>query len=184
MRVAASATGCAPVASVLRPCPVANTRVRADSLGGTSTTCSPSASSRFARCLPIPWHPSTAQIRSGQCFTFVSIAAYPAASVAYRPPPRMASSPAMISMVAERLCGSILMTTRFIPVLLPDPAAVRRGNGRAPLLRAEQTPLEPLPAPRQHPARAGQIRATRPAWAADVRATNRVPRPSLARHRS
>ena len=38
MRVAASATECASVASVLRPCPVANTRVRADSLGGTSTT--------------------------------------------------------------------------------------------------------------------------------------------------
>ena len=47
MRVAASATECASVASVLRPCPVANTRVRADSLGGTSTTCSPSASSRL-----------------------------------------------------------------------------------------------------------------------------------------
>ena len=35
------ATECASVASVLRPCPVVNTRARADSFGGTSTTCSP-----------------------------------------------------------------------------------------------------------------------------------------------
>ncbi|WP_375504910.1 hypothetical protein [uncultured Jatrophihabitans sp.] len=41
MRVPTSATECASVASVLRPCPVANTRVRADSFGGTSTTVSP-----------------------------------------------------------------------------------------------------------------------------------------------
>jgi hypothetical protein len=66
MRVAASATACASVASVLRPCPVANTRIRAGSLAGTSMTCSPSASSRLARCLPIPWHPSTAHTRPGR----------------------------------------------------------------------------------------------------------------------
>ena len=60
MRDATTATECASVASVLRPWPVANTRMRADSLGGTSTTCSPSAKSRFARCLPMPWHPSIA----------------------------------------------------------------------------------------------------------------------------
>jgi hypothetical protein len=46
IRVATSATECASVASVLRPGPVANTRARADSFGGTSTICSPSASSR------------------------------------------------------------------------------------------------------------------------------------------
>ena len=37
IRVPTSATECASVASVLRPCPVANTRARADSLAGTST---------------------------------------------------------------------------------------------------------------------------------------------------
>jgi len=67
------------------------------------------------------------------------------------------------------------MTTWLISVLLLDSAVGCRARGRAPLLRAEQTPLEPLPAPRQHPARAGQKRATRPAWAAELRATNRVP---------
>lgn len=38
MRVATSATEWASVASVLRPCPVANIRIRADSFGGTSIT--------------------------------------------------------------------------------------------------------------------------------------------------
>ena len=75
------------MASVLRPCPVANTRVRADSLGGTSTTCSPSASSRLAMCPPMPWQPSIAQVRSGHRLASASIARYPAASVPYRPPP-------------------------------------------------------------------------------------------------
>jgi hypothetical protein len=96
MRVAASAKECASVASVLRPCPVANTRVRADSLGGKSTTCSPSASSLRAMCLPMPWHLSTAQVRSDLRRT----ARYPDASVPYRPPPSTASSEVMSSIVA------------------------------------------------------------------------------------
>src|SRR4029450_521619 len=55
--------------------------------------------------------------------------------------------------------------------------------GRAALLRAEQPPFEPLPALGRLPDCAGQKRATRPAWAADERATARTLRPSLARHR-
>jgi hypothetical protein len=86
----------------------------ADSLGGTSTTCSPSAISQFARCLPMPWHPSIAQVRSGQRRTARSIARYPEGLVSYRPPPSTASSPAMTSIVADRLCGSIPITTAFI----------------------------------------------------------------------
>jgi hypothetical protein len=46
VRNAPTATECASVASVLRPCPVENTRVRADSFAGTSTTVSPSLSRR------------------------------------------------------------------------------------------------------------------------------------------
>jgi hypothetical protein len=57
MRVPTSATECASVASVLRPWPVENTRTRADSFGGTSTTCSSSASRRVATCRPIRCSP-------------------------------------------------------------------------------------------------------------------------------
>jgi len=56
---------------------------------------------------------------------------------------------------------------------MPAPLVVRAW--RAPLLRAPQTPLEPLPPVERRPARAGQKRATRPAWAADGRATGRAP---------
>ena len=101
-----SAAECASVASVLRPCPVASTRVRADSLAGTSTTRSPSAISRIARCRPVPWQPPVAQCRTAR-----SIARQPEASVPYRPAPRTLSSPAMTSIAADRLCGSIPTTT-------------------------------------------------------------------------
>ena len=101
---------------------------------------------------------------------------------AYRPPPRTLSSAAITSIVADRLCGSIPITTVPICFSCPLPTALD-GPGGHRYSEHKQTPLEPLPAPRC-PARAGQMRATRPAWAADVRATNRAPRPSLARHRS
>jgi hypothetical protein len=83
-------------------------------LGGTSTTLSPPASSRLARCRPMRWQPSIAQVRSGHCFTAASMAWYPAGSVPYRPPPTTVSSLVMISIVADRLCGSIPMTTWLI----------------------------------------------------------------------
>jgi hypothetical protein len=59
------------------------------------------------------------------------------------PPPTTLSSVAMTSIVAERLCGSILMITwpiAFAPARFCCDLRARR----APLLRAEQTPLEPL----------------------------------------
>jgi hypothetical protein len=140
MRVATRATECASVASVLRPCPVANTRARADSFGGTSTTCSPSASSLLAMCPPMPWQPSIAHVRSGHRRARASIARYPAASVAYRSTPSTVSSPAMISIVAHRLCGSIPITTLLIRSSCSQLSYRAR---RAPLLRARQTPLEP-----------------------------------------
>src|SRR5665647_90056 len=60
----------------------------------------------------------------------------------------MVSSSAITSIVTDRLCGSIPMTTRpgwTIAVLRCSNRCGCRA-GRAPLLRAEQTPLEPLPA--------------------------------------
>jgi hypothetical protein len=59
----------------LRPLPVANTRTCADSLGGTSSTVSPSCTRRCARCLPMPLQPSTAHVRSGNLRPAASISA-------------------------------------------------------------------------------------------------------------
>ncbi len=64
LRSPATATLCASTGSVLRPCPVSKTRTRADSFAGTSSTVSPSATSRWAMCRPIPAQPSTAHTRS------------------------------------------------------------------------------------------------------------------------
>ncbi len=111
IRVPTSATECASVASFLRPCPVANTRARADSFGGTSTTRSPSAKSRFAMCRPIPLQPSIAHTRSAHRRTDLSSSPYPSLSVQNRPPPTIASSAFMTSIVTDRLCGSIPITT-------------------------------------------------------------------------
>jgi len=52
---------------------VAKTRARADSFGGTSPTCSPSAISLWAMWRPMPLQPSIAQIRLGQAPTVSSI---------------------------------------------------------------------------------------------------------------
>src|SRR5262245_37181487 len=96
----------------------------------------------------------------------------------------MVSSAVITSMVAERLCGSMPMTTRSdVEFMKSSDARSAAGYraGRATLLRVLQTLLEPLLAPNRRPARAGQMRATRPAWAAEMRATNRAPGPSLAR---
>jgi hypothetical protein len=71
--VLTSATEWASLASVLRPCPVQNTRARADSFGGTSTTSWWSSSSRSAMWRPIPLQPSIAQTRSGHRPRYSSI---------------------------------------------------------------------------------------------------------------
>jgi len=65
-------------------------------------------------CRPIPLHPSIAQTRSGHCFTYSTIAVKPSASVPKRPPPRTSSSAVTTSIVTDRLCGSIPITTRSL----------------------------------------------------------------------
>ena len=62
----------------------------------------------------MPWHPSIAQVRSGQRRTARRIARYPEGLVSYRPPPSTVSSLVITSIVAERLCGSIPMITWLI----------------------------------------------------------------------
>jgi hypothetical protein len=63
----------APDPTTEAPAPVSNTLARADSFAGTSTTISPSATRRWAMCLPMPLQPSTAQIRSLCCRPSLSI---------------------------------------------------------------------------------------------------------------
>ena len=112
IRVPTRAMEWASVASVLRPWPVANTRARADSFGGTSTTSSPLASRRRATWRPMPLHPSIAHTWSGQARTYSTSSVNPVGSVVNRPPPSTLSSAAITSIVTDRLCGSIPITTR------------------------------------------------------------------------
>ena len=78
VRTATTAMECASPASVLRWCPVSNSRTRAASLAGTSTTSSPASSNRCAKGRPVPLAPSTAYTRAGHALAHVSIAVYPA----------------------------------------------------------------------------------------------------------
>jgi len=56
-------------------CAVSSNWALADSLAGTSTTCSPAASSRCANGRPAPLLPSTAQTRSDHRDTALRIGA-------------------------------------------------------------------------------------------------------------
>ena len=114
---------------------------------------------RLAMCRPMPWQPSIVQTRSGHRFASASIDRYPAAPVAYLPPPTTASSLAMTSIVAVRLCGSI-PDHRCAHLVLPLVAAVPAERGGHRYFERRQTPLEPLLAHVRHPVRAGHVRAT------------------------
>jgi hypothetical protein len=112
---------------------------------------SPSASNRLAMCLPMPAQPldrpdpipppfAVAEHRG----VAVTVGAEPATTV-------NASSAVITSIVAERLCGSIPITTR--PGMRSDLDTINFSNarsttgyrgGRATLLRVRQTLLEPL----------------------------------------
>src|SRR5665647_3596055 len=146
----------------LATCPVANTRARADIFGGTSTTSCPWARSRRATCRPIPLQPSIAQTRWGHARTYSTSAVNPSGSVANLPPPKIVSSPAITSIVTDRLCGSIPMTTR--PECTMSSSAARTGvvveQGGHRYFELSK-PLLSLSPPRRHPGCAGHERATR-----------------------
>lgn len=75
------------------------------------------------------------------------IAANPASSVAYRPPPRTPSSAVITPIVTDRLGGSIPITTRLLSsfISFSDARSITGCRaGTATLLRAGQSPLEPL----------------------------------------
>jgi hypothetical protein len=75
----------------------------------------------------MPSQPSTAHTRSGHCCASASIASNPAASVSNLPRPSTSSSSAIASIVADRLCGSIPITTRLV-LPMPPPAFVSMGS--------------------------------------------------------
>ena len=68
----------------------------------------------------------------------------------------------MTSIVADRLCGSIPITTALITTLPPDPSGFIAGRARAPATLSWRKPFLSLSLPKRHPARAGQMGATRP----------------------
>jgi hypothetical protein len=98
-------------------------------------------------------------VRSCQRRTARSIARYPDASVPYRPLSSTASLQAMTSIVADRLCESIPITTAFIAPSTQSAGdfGAREGNATSSCAN----PSRASPCPRQHPARADQMRATR-----------------------
>src|SRR5450830_1788206 len=111
----------------------------------------------------MPLHPSIAQTRSGHARTYSRSAVKPSGSVANLPPPRMVSSPAMTSIVTDRLCGSIPMTTRPDCTMSSSAArtdvVVEQGGHRYFELSKPLLSLSPL---RRHPSRASHERTTRP----------------------
>jgi hypothetical protein len=144
IRVAASATECASVASVLRPCPVANTRVRRTAWAAhpPRPRPRPAAGSRCAgRCPDSPRSPRSAPAT--------------AAPLPHRPVAGRVGgipAPARDGLIA----GHDLDRGRTLVRVHPDDHLVHPSPPtrsccacrarRALLLRAGQTPLEPLPA--------------------------------------
>jgi hypothetical protein len=98
-RSAATATERASFSSFLFDVPLDSSRTRAPSLGCTSMTCSPAATSCWASTWPRPPAPSTAQVRSGQP------AAQSSSLVAWRDEARTVSSPSGTS--AESIATAV-----------------------------------------------------------------------------
>ena len=153
MRVATSATECASVASVLRPWPLANTRPGRTAWAARRPPVRrrPAAGWRYAgQCPGSPRSPRPAP--ASRCAS-ASIDRYPAVSVANLPTPRTASSLAMISIVADRLCGSIPITTCHLALPLELPYMPEPGGHRYFERRAN--PSRASPCSPRHPVRAG-----------------------------
>jgi hypothetical protein len=102
------------------------------------------------------------------------------AFVPKRPPPSTCSSAAIASIVTDRLCGSIPITTQ--PLLLTAFSCLRLDgvdwSRRAPLLPAGHSLLQPLP-PAGGRGSACQMRVTRRTWTAAKERPPRPPQPSL-----
>jgi hypothetical protein len=113
-RSAAIATERASLASFLPVFPDSSSRTRAASLGCTSTTRSPAATSCWASSLPRPSAASTAQVRSGQsCAQATSCSACDARALTRTWPSSSSAGPAAAT-VCEALCGPAPIITTAI----------------------------------------------------------------------
>jgi hypothetical protein len=125
--------------------PVASSRTRAASLGGTSSTRSPADSScRASRC-PSPPAPSTAQARSGRVCAQPSSRSACTAEARTRSWPSGSSAELIATAVCEALCGStpIITTTAMtaisfrypgVKTVAGTPNSRNHSGTRAPLL--------------------------------------------------
>ena len=116
-RSAATATERASFGSFLFTSPAASSRTRAPSLGCTSSTRSPAATSCWASRCPRPPAPSTAQVRSGQAAAHASSRSACAAQARTRSSPSGSSAALIATAVCEALCGS----TPIITTAMNDP---------------------------------------------------------------
>jgi hypothetical protein len=117
------ATGRASSGSFSFTAPAASSRTRAASLGCTSSTRSPAAtSSRASRC-PRPAAPSTAQVRAGHRAAHSGSRCACAAGARTRTSPGTTSSPPTATAVREPSCGSApIITTATTCSFLTVPA--------------------------------------------------------------
>jgi hypothetical protein len=127
-RSAATATGKASFGSFFFVSPASSSRTRAASLGGTSATRSPLATSCCARRQPSPPAPSTAQIRSGHACAHATSCPACDGQAFTRIRPSGCSAAPSATAVCEPLCGSIPIITAVMSTLQhirrnEDPAA-------------------------------------------------------------
>ena len=108
----------------------------------TSTTRSPAATSRCARCLPTPLQPSIAQVRGRHWRPNARSSRNPSALFANCRRARTMPLAFNTTTALSRLCGSTPITTLRHSRLLRSDAD--RNARRAALLRAWHSPLEPL----------------------------------------
>jgi len=128
-RSAATATDKASFGSFLLVSPASSNRTRAASLGGTSSTRSPTATSCWASRCPSPAAPSTAQIRSGQAAAHVTSRSAWVAEARTRNSPSGSSAAPIATAVCEPLCGSTpIITVATGWSLHPRPGVSDRGG--------------------------------------------------------
>ena len=122
------ATDRASLGSFLFTSPAASSRTRAPSLGCTSSTRSPAASSCWASRWPVPPAPSTAHVRCGQAAAHASSRSAWAAQARTRSSLSGSSAALITTAVCEALCGPAPIITAATGIPLPIDAGKDRGG--------------------------------------------------------